>query len=77
MGAQFADDGALRGLFQRQGDEDALALVPFPGDIVLANLPGRLQDGVSVAAGMVEAGEGGTDLIAEVLVGVLSPNPRN
>ena len=35
MGAQFADDGALRCLLQCQRDEDALALVPLPDDVVV------------------------------------------
>ena len=39
MCAQFPNDGALRCLFQCQRDEDALALVPLPDDVVLANLP--------------------------------------
>lgn len=63
MGAQFADDGALCGLLQRQRDEDVLAVVPFPDDVALANLAGWLEDRVSVADGMVETGARGADSV--------------
>ena len=68
MGAQLADNGALRGLFHCQGHEDPSALVPFPDDVILPNLPDGLQDRIAVAARVIESGQGRADFIAEILV---------
>src|ERR1017187_5135159 len=68
MGAQLADNGALRGFFHSQGHEDASALVPFADDVILPNLSDGLQDRIAIAARMIESSERRANLIVEILV---------
>jgi hypothetical protein len=78
MGAQLANKGALRGLFHCQGHKNPSALVPFPDDVILPNLPDGLQDRIAVAARVIESSQGRADFIAEILVsrGKLKPTFR-